>query len=176
MNGISCRITAILVLLAGLGGCSTDPSAGYSLQSQYKTGIKSVAVPVWTVGQDVYRRGVEDRLTEALVKRIEMDTPYKVTTPARADTELTGTIKSIEQKVLSYVPATGGSRELELTFRVSFTWKDLRTGEILLDVADLRAAGAYSRTGPLETDFYQGSEKVINELARRIVEHMEADW
>jgi len=169
-------LAGIAVLAVGLAGCSADPSKGYSFGSLYPTNIKTVAVPMWEIGQDVYRRELQTRLSEALVKRIEMDTPYKVTTAGRADTELRGKIDIVSQRVLSYSPATGLPREKEVTLQLSFTWKDLRTGQIIVEEPKLIVADAYITQPPLASDFFGGSEKVINEAARRIVEHLEAPW
>jgi outer membrane lipopolysaccharide assembly protein LptE/RlpB len=167
---------AILLLImpaavAVLSGCG-----GYTLESPYRQGIATVAVDMFGRGKDVYRREVETRATEAIVKRIEQDTPYKVTVKARADTYLTGTIETIEQRILSFDPDTGNARELELTLTVSFAWTDLRNGKTLAETKDLRVSGTYVREEPLTEDFYQGSENVVNRLAERVVEAMEAEW
>jgi len=177
------KTTCAILLLVGLGiltaampACNSDPTKGYTTQSQYRRGISSVAVPIWTRGKGVYRRGLEFRLTEALQKRIAFDTDYTVTVKQRADTELTGTIEQIVQRVLSFNPDTGLAREMEMTITVSFTWTDLRSGKVLLERSNFRVAGTYIPPAPLGEDFFQGSEDVVNELARRIVEQMEADW
>ena len=168
--------TALILLLLstmtmGPGGCGP-----YTMKSQYRPGIKTVFVPIWTRGKDVYRRGVEMRLTEALQKRIELNTPYKVASKARADTELSGKIDRIDQQVLSRNPETGLPREKEITFHLSFTWKDLRSGKVLVEHTNFRVADTYIPDQPFREGFFQGSESVINRLARRIVEEMEADW
>jgi len=169
------RALAAGVLLGG-AGCSNDPTKGYTLKSQYVEGVKTVSVPIWHRGKEVYRRGLEMRLTEAVIKRLELDTPYKVTDKSRADTELRGTIDRISQRVLSFNPDSGLPREKELTVTVSFTWTDLRTGKVLAQRKGFREAGAYVPPQPFGEDFFQGSEDVVNKLARRIVEQMEADW
>lgn len=166
-----------LLMAGGVGGCfSDDPTMGYTAHSQYRRGIRTVAVPIWTRGKDVYRRDTEIRLTESLVKRIELDTPYKVTTKQQADTILTGTIDLISQQTLSFDPDTGSPREMQLTFTVSFKWEDLRTGNIIVKKKNFRVAGVYLPPVPFNEDFFQGSEDLIDKLARRIVETMEADW
>jgi len=173
-------------LLAGSAvawsGCATDPTQGYTTTSQYVQSVDSVAVPMWLRGKQVYRRGMEFRLTEAIVKRIQQDTPYKITKRSRADTELRGTIDSISQRVLSVNPDTGSPRETEITINVSFTWTDLRSGDVLAEDS-LHQAGSYLPAQPVEAfrrrpeqDFFQGSEDVVNRLAERIVEYMEAKW
>jgi len=161
---------------ASAGGCSQDPTKGYSLASQYDTGIKTVCVPIWTRGRNVFRRDLEFRLTEAVVKRIELDTPYKVVDKSRADTELRGTLDLVSQRVLSFNPDTGLPRETEITISVSFTWTDLRSGKAIKQVANLRQSDVYIPPSPLSEDFFQGSEGVINRLAQRVVEQMESDW
>jgi hypothetical protein len=177
-------IAALLagVALIALGGCATDPTRGYTTNNQYVAGVRSVTVPIWTRGKQVYRRGMEMRLTEAIVKRVQQDTPYRITKKGRADTELRGTIDSISQRVLSYHPDTGWPRETEITLRVSFTWTDLRSGEVLAE-GNLHQTGAYLPAQPMarfrrrpEQDFFQGSEDVVNKLAGRIVQYMEAEW
>jgi hypothetical protein len=158
------------------GGCSSDPTKGYTLASQYDTGIKTVCVPIWTRGRNVFRRDLEMRLTEALVKKVELDTPYKVVDKSRADTELRGSLDLVSQRVLSYNPDNGLPRETEITMSVSFTWMDLRSGKAIRQVANLSQSAVYIPLSPLSEDFFQGSEDVINRLAQRVVEQMESDW
>jgi len=162
--------------LALLAAAVTAGCGPYTMKDQYRSGVKTVFVPTWTRGQKVYRRDLEQDLTEAIQKSIEQYTPYKVTSKDRADTELRGRIVRIEQRVLTKNPDTGRPRELEQTFVVAFTWKDLRTGKILEERSELRVAGTYIPHRPFREDFFHGSQDVINRLARRIVETMEAEW
>jgi len=171
MNSLK-RASWLALLAAGLAaGCGP-----YTMKDQYRPGIKTVFVPTWTRGQEVYRRDLEQDLTEAIQKRIEQDTPYKVTSKDRADTELRGKIVRIRQRVLTKNPETGRPREIEETFVVAFTWKDLRTGKILHEDPKFQASGTYIPHRPFREDFFHGSQDVINHLARRIVETMEAEW
>ncbi|MBI5726016.1 MAG: hypothetical protein HZA50_18800 [Planctomycetes bacterium] len=154
-------------------GSSDDSGVfGYTTDSPYRKNVRSVFVPIWKVGREVYRRQVEYRLTEALKKQILM-TDYKISDKPRADTELTGTIERIDQRVLSFNPDSGDPRETEVTIVVSFTWTDLRTGEVLAERKNFSVADKYFPEKPLNEDFFQGSEQAINNLANRIVEQME---
>lgn len=159
-----------------LTGCANDPAAGYSFSGGYPDDVSTVAVPIWNVGKNVYRREIEFRLTEAIVKQIELNTPYRVAEKTEADTLLTGTVDNISQRVLSMNPDTGTPREMEMTLTVSFTWSDLRTGQIRAERSNVRVSGTYVPHEPLSQDFFTGSEKVIDRLARRVVEQMESDW
>jgi len=162
-------IVAFLVA-AALTGC------GYTTQPLHPQDVTSVNVPVWTLSKNVYRCGLEMRLTEALQKRISQDTRYKIADKGSADTQLTGTIEKISQRVLSGNPDTGRPRETEITITVSFKWTDLRSGKERVEVPTFRVAGTYIPHRPFGEDFFKGSEGVIDKLARRIVEQLESEW
>ncbi len=164
------RIVMIILPALAAAGC------GYTMDSPYPAEYKTVSVPIWHRGRGVYRRELEMRLTEAIVKQIELKTPYKVVSRPRADTELTGTIDTVEQRILTYDTDTGRPRELELTIYVTFRWKDLRNGKTIVKRANFSTAGTYITHEPFSRDFFQGSEDVINKLARRIVEQLEKGW
>ena len=172
-------LTPLLVLpfvFAATGCFNDDPTVGYTARDQHRTGIQTVAIPVWTRGKDVYRRGLEIDLTAALVKRVELDTRYKVTKKDRADTKLTGSIDVITQRVLSFNPDVGRPWEKEITFTVSFEWTDLRTGKVLVKRKNFEVAVVYRPDPPYNENFFLGSQKLMDKLARRIVETMETDW
>lgn len=168
---LSLLLTAVLAV--GLVGC--EPF-GYTARNQYRGNIHTIAVPIWERGKDVYRRDVEINLTKALAKRIELDTPYKITDRQKADTLLTGTIDSIEQATTSFNPDTGTPREIAVTYYVSFQWEDLRSGTILVKKTNFPVSAVYLPTAPFNENFFLGSEALAERLAIRIVETMEADW
>ena len=161
---------------AGLGGCAADGIGGYSTASLYREGIRTVAVPIWTRDADVFRRELEFRLTEAVIKRIETDTPYRVAPRAEADTLLVGRIVEVTQQVLNVNPDTGRPRQLEVQLIVAYTWTDLRTGRELVTVPRLAAAGVYTPPRPFDEDFFLGSAAALDEVALRVVESMEQPW
>ena len=163
-------LTGCLPLLASLlvlGGC------GYSFDSLYPTQYKTVCAPMWTRGKDVYRQGIEMRITEAVQKRIEGFTKYRLAPKARADTELTGSLDQVVQRPLSMNPDTNRPREMAVTFVVRFKWVDLATGRTIVERSDFRVEGTYYPTDPLGEDFFLGSEDVVNRLAERVVQQME---
>jgi hypothetical protein len=171
--GLLTLLAALPLVLVASGCFNNDETLGYTAQNHYRSGIQTVAVPMWTRGKDVYRRGLEIDLTKALVKRIELETPYKVTKKDRADTVMTGSIDVITQRVLSFNPDTGQPREKEVTFKVSFKWEDLRTGKILVKRKNFEVAVVYLPDPPYNESFFLGSQKLMDKLALRIVETME---
>jgi hypothetical protein len=168
---IACLVLAGAML--GGVGCSSDPNTGYTMDPPFRKQFKTVHVPIWARGKDVYRRELEFRVTEAVQKRVQAYTPYRLASKGRADTELTGSLDEVVQRPLSINPNTGYAREIEVTFIVSFKWVDIATGRILAEETNFRVSGTYYPIGPLNEDFFQGSEDVINRLAERVVEHME---
>ena len=165
------RGTLGILMLAGamleLTGC------GYSSESLFPRQYKTVHVPMWTRGKDVYRRELEEKVTEAVQKRIEQRAGYRLAKKGQADTELTGSIDQINQRAMSINPDTGFVRELEVTFVVSFKWVDNATGHVIVERTNFRVAGTYFPEGPVNENFFQGSADVIDKLAQRVVEQME---
>jgi len=177
----SSRVAAALAWAVGVftacAGCTnTDPSENYTLRSQYRGGIRTIAVPIWRRASQEYRREIESKLTEALVKRIESETPYKVVDKSRADTQLSGVLRSVNQHVLSFDPRTGRAREIQLRLAVDFTWKDLRTGQVLLARKNFAVTAEYIPERPFGEDFFLGSQDAVNTLAQRVVEQLAEPW
>ena len=177
MNRTLLGITVLMVTAAVVcTGCSNpDPNRGYTTTSQYRPDVKTIAVPIFRRGTYEYRRNIEFRLTEAVVKQIEAETPYKVVDKGRADTLLTG-IVHVKQDVLGFDPGTGRAREIQLRVIVDFTWKNLDTGEVLVDRKNFRVAAEYIPPEPFNEDFFLGSEDAFNKMARRIVEQLAQPW
>ena len=156
------------IALAGLGaaGC------GYSTERPFRRDVKSVAVEIFD-NKD-FRRGLELQLTEALSKRIEAETPYKLAKRDRADTLLTGEVKEVRQATLGRSFETALPRETAATMIVAFQWKDLRTGAILVDRPAFTQTVDY--VPPLNEQFYHASQRICDRMAERMVEEMEAEW
>src|SRR5262249_31519782 len=90
---------ALLAPLAlALPSCESDGHFtlfGYTTRPNYRSDVCSVRVPVFKnlTYRDSTRQGLEMDLTRAVVRQIELKTPWKV--KEDADTELTGTIVSL---------------------------------------------------------------------------------
>ncbi|TWT92315.1 hypothetical protein Pla108_41140 [Botrimarina colliarenosi] len=85
-----------LVLLAL---CLTAGCAGYrsGSRSLYAPDVATIFVPM--VESDSFRRDLGERLTEALVKEIELKTPYKVINSPNADSVLEVRLRSDRRSV-----------------------------------------------------------------------------
>lgn len=155
-----------LALLAA--GC------GYAAKDTFPTEYRTVAVPIFE--NKSFYRGVEFDVTEALVKEIELRTPYKVVKAGAASSELSGTVTAVEQNLVSRRAIAGVPQEVEVTVRVDFAWKDLRTGQPIRDRQGFEAVGRYIPARPVGQPFEVAQHMAAEQLAEDIVSVMRADW
>lgn len=162
------RGAASTVLLAlACTGC------GYSTDRPFRSGIQSVYVEM--LESRDFRRELEFQLTEALIKRMEMDTPYKIAPQLRtADTLFTGEILDVHERVLGDSFETGLPREKSATVVMRFRWKDLRTGRILVERE--RFIHSVEYIPPVGETFARGMFRGLDGMAEAIVHTMETSW
>ena len=158
----------LLGMLALLAGC------GYTTKDLYPRNIRTVAVPI--LANRTFYRGVEQDLTEALIKEIELRTPYKVASSDTADTIFHGTITNVSQRTLSSAREGGLPEELEVRITVSFEWRNARTGEILRQRKDFDAVGRYIPAKGVGESFSVAQHNAVQLLAQDIVSTMRSDW
>ena len=164
-----------LSLLLG-GGCATYRFGNGSL---YRPDVRTVHVPMFR--SDSFRRYWSELLTEAVVKQIELKTPYKVVHRADADTTLLGRIINVRKEVL-VEDALDLPRDIEVDLVVEVEWRD-RTGRYIVSPTGIpipRSAFNVAQS----TDFVPEAGQnvataqvdVIQRLAEEIVSHMEMPW
>ena len=163
-----CRRFAALgpVVLTMLTGC------GYSATRPFPADIQTVHVEMFHSKE--FRRELEFRVTEALVKRIEMDTPYRIAPRRTADALLTGEILEVENRTFGDEFDTDLPREIGSTITVRYRFQDLRSGDILVEMP--RFVYQTSYIPPVGETFTEAMTRGIDGLAERIVETMETDW
>ena len=153
--------------------CGCAEMAGYSSESLFPEDVDSVYVQMFD--NRSFRRGVEYELSDALAKRIEAETPYKIISSRdRADTVISGQIVQITESVLSRERQIGRALEKEVQLRAVVSWKNLKTGELLINNKSVNASANYSEWQ--NQGFGYASTLAANNLARRIVELMEKEW
>lgn len=162
------------VAAVGLAGCSADPTRGYSFSSTYDAQVRSISVPIFT--NDTFATGLEVRLTEAIIKEIRQETPWRVVSSSAAATTLTGSIDEVELERLTRQRETGLTQEQALRVTVSFDWVDNRTGQTRVSRQRFMAVSSFvphhGVGEPLEIAEYG----VVDELARDIVGELRSDW
>ena len=157
------------------------PTAGcnYMVGSAYQTEIRTIHVPTFTTTS--YRRGIEFQLTEAVQKEIQKRTPFRLCNGHGADTRLTGRIVDVRKDVLGE-SAFDDARELQLTLAVEVTWEDLHSGRILAEqlvpiTPDILRMNSTASFAPeVGQSLATGMQQAVDQLARQVVDMMEAPW
>ena len=162
-------------LLAGgftlIAGASLS-SCGYTSHSLYNLSVRTVAVPIFT--NKTFRREWEFRLTEAIDKNIEYRTPYKLAPRKTADTILTGEIVSIQENVLTRRYGTILPRESQLTVVVNFTWRDARSGRVIVSRRGFNRSA--TEIPQINENVDDAEQLAIERLAEGIVDQMQKSW
>ncbi|MCC7147216.1 MAG: LptE family protein [Phycisphaeraceae bacterium] len=156
------------VLVAVTTGC------GYKAQTTFPTNIKTIAIPIFE--NRSFYRGVEFDLTEALIKEIELRTPYKVVSPQMAETVLEGSIMQVGQSATSRADQTGLPEELEVRLTIDFRWTNVRTGETIRSRQGLTTVGRYIPSRVVGQPFTVAQHQAAAEMADRIIATMREDW
>lgn len=164
------RCVLLFLLLAScfplLSGC------GYSSKTLYNKSVRTISVPIFE--NKTFRREWEMRLTEALCKNIEARTPFKLTAAKNADTQLSGTITDIQENVLTNRFSTSLPRETQVTVIVDFTWKDIRSGRVLVERKSFnRSATEIPQLNERADD---AEQLAVERLASAIVDQLQSDW
>ncbi len=176
-----CRLpTASSLLPSALSLLLLSGCAGWQVgnRSLYRPDIATVHVPM--VQTDSFRRNLGERLTEMIVKEIELKTPYKVVDAASADSVLAVRIASESKRVLSET-RNDDVRDYETDFFVQMSWSDRR--------GDLIAGGGRIPFAPLLMNISQqanfvpeggqslttAQQEALQRLAVQIVGQMERD-
>lgn len=164
----SCALVHSILAFCGCAGISN-----YSNESLFPQEIGSVCLEMFD--NQSFRRGLESELSDALSKRIEAETPYKIVSSRdRADSVINGQIASIGESVLTAERQTGGVLEKQVQVKTVVNWKNLKTGELLIDNQTVTAEAAYSEYQ--NQSFGYASALAANKLAQKIVELMEEKW
>ncbi len=125
-----CLVGATVSLLVAGICLASQGCAGYQIGTRtlFRPDIRTVHVPMFH--SDALRRNVAEWLTEAVVKEVEVRTPYKVVSAANADTVLSGRVLSISKSGLAETE-NDDLRDLDVELYVEVRWQD-SSGNILM--------------------------------------------
>jgi hypothetical protein len=159
-----------------LAGC-----IGYQVGagSLYAPDVTTVYVPM--IDSDSYRRDLGERLTEAVIKEIELKTPYKVVSTPDADSILSARLITDTRRTL-IENAFDDPRLSETELRAEVSWLNRRR----LPIMPMQAVPVppqlvgISQTSTLIPESGQSvatsQQQAIERLAQQIVSTMEAPW
>jgi hypothetical protein len=171
-----CSLLCFAVAIALCAGC-----AGYRVgtRSLHYPQIRTVYVPIFE--SNSFRRNLGERLTEAVVRHIELKTSYKVVNDPLADSILRGKIVDERKRILA-VTRFSEPRDTETRFSVQLSWTD-QQGNVLgqtytvpvpLVLSDVsQASDAVTEAGQ---SIATAHEKAIDRMAEQIVSQLESPW
>ncbi|WP_146389899.1 LPS assembly lipoprotein LptE [Allorhodopirellula solitaria] len=173
----SIRLTiCVAISLVAVVGCAPYRLGNAAL---FPTGIRTVHVPV--VRNATVRHNIGLQLTEALIREIELRTPYKVTADPSADTILKCEMISESKTVLSETNEDY-PRALDGGVQVRASWSD-RQGRLLFNNSVIPTddlAIIFTQDERLVPEAGQSvdtaMQQAIEDLAGRIVSQMETRW
>lgn len=155
--------------------------AGYRFGAKtlYNPNIRTVYVPI--IRNDTLRYTLGVQLTEAVVRAVELDTPYKVVASPSADSTLNCRITTQAKRTIAEAP-TDEQRAIEALVSIELSWVD-RQGNLLME-------NRFVPDGEISYFFLQGSDfapeggqsmgttqqRIIELLADKIVQQMESRW
>jgi hypothetical protein len=166
----------ILAWLLALPGC-----AGYQIgnRSLYPSDVQTIYVPMFESSS--FRRNMGERLTEAVIKEIELKTPFQVVNTPNADSVLTGRITR-DGKHVVVENRYGDPRATETRFQVEVQWIDRHTSAILredtipLGPASAMLLGTSEVVPEVGESIATSHQQAIQRLAQQIVAMMESPW
>ena len=170
------NLAFLVIAITFVPGC-----AGYQIgrRSLYRPDVRTVHVPM--IQSDSYRRYLGERLTEAIVKEIELRTPYKVVGSDSADSVLSVRLVSNAKRVLAN-NRFSEPRDIETDFFVQASWVD-RRGDLIMSQDNLPAAPLLVNLGQQANFVPEGGQSLvtaqqeaIQKLAQQIVGQMEMAW
>ncbi|MBC21077.1 MAG: hypothetical protein CMJ74_12565 [Planctomycetaceae bacterium] len=167
---------AMLIGVLNLTGCA---AYRFGTEGLYPPHVQTVYVPVFK--SENLRPGMGAWLTEAVVKKIEQNTNYKVVGPENADTVLEGTVLPIT-KAVSVTTINDDLREVDMTVQLAVRWLD-NQGDVVhpgasipLPVAVGDVTGAASQVTEVGHSTLSTEQEAIEQVASQIVALMETPW
>ncbi len=163
-----CAVGMITFIVA-VAGCR-----GYQFGDQvlYRPDIHTVHVDMFT--SESFRKFLGQRLTEAVVKAIESDTPMRIANRATADSFLHGRLLRERKRVLSET-RNDDPRDLQLDYRIEVTWTD-RSGVPLMPRQILQLDQSVNFIPESGQSLTTAEQEIINRLAHQVVQQMEMPW
>ena len=162
-------VLAMLAVFMQAGGCSS-----YHLGNQYlyRSDIRTVHVMI--MGSDSYRRYLGQRLTESVIKEVELNTPLTITDPQIADSFVRGRI-ILDTKRVAGKTIDDDPRTLNTSWVVEVDWVD-RAGVPLMESQVLQISRDVEFIPEGGQSMSTAQQEIIEQVSRDVVSHMQMPW
>ena len=163
---------AALALAATLGGC-----AGYRIgevKPQYLSAVHSIAVPTFT--NNTYLPRIEVLMTDTVIKQLQQDGTFRITSEDKADAVLKADIRSMvrnpARSVRGNVLAT---TEFNLTLVVRYTLIG-HDGKVIAGPVDVAGTTSFFVGSDVATDQRQALPLAAEDLAVHLASQLSEGW
>ncbi|MBT7817572.1 MAG: hypothetical protein HN566_12625 [Polaribacter sp.] len=165
---------ALLGLLFVIAGFSCAGCASYHLGNQYlyRSDIRTVHVMIFE--SDSARRYLGQRLTEAVIKDIELNTPLVITDPQIADSFVRGRIIAETKRAVAE-NLYDEPRTLRVAWRVEVDWVD-RAGVPLMQLQSVVISRDAEFIPEGGQSMATAQQRVIEQAARDLISQMQTPW
>ncbi len=158
-----------IVWLTLLAGCHFYQ---FGNQSLFRPDVQTIYVDMFEA--DTYRKFLGQRLTEAVVKEIELNTPLRITERALAQSVLRGRLVRERKRVVGET-INDDPRTLQIDYLVEVTWTD-NAGTPLMERQLLRLNRSIDFIPEGGQSLTTAEQELIRRLARQIVQQLEMSW
>jgi hypothetical protein len=171
-------LTAVFAAILSSTGCIGLPYH-VGTKSLFGEDVKTVYVPIFQ--SDNSRRDLAERLTEAVCKRIEARSPYKVVGRPSADSVLEGKVL-LRQQTVSLYNNYADPRQKTGTLSVEVKWKDRRERDLrhFDSIPWNDGSGTVTATENFNPEYGHSEltmeQRQIDVIADQIVGMMENPW
>ena len=123
-----------------------------------------------------YDRKVAAELTEAVIKAIESQTPYKVVRQGRSDLVLQAKVTDVKLRVLSKNRTTGLPGEMAYQVTVDFEWIEQDSGKILVSRKGYIKSAVFIPSLPSQEPEDIGRFGAVENLSDDMVASLQGEW
>lgn len=165
----------------------TSIGCGYSTGSLLPSRLKTIYVDNFKnridIGKEVtesarytlYRPGLENDVTNAIVERFVFDGNLKIMTEEESDLILEGSLVDYTQEALTY-DRNDNVEEYRIKITVDVELADIADDNLLWKETGFVGESTYKTTGRFATSEDIAREEAIEDLARRVVERTIEGW
>lgn len=163
---------AALLIAFSLSGC-----AGYRIgdvKPQYLEGVRTIAVP--TFRNETYQPRIEVLLTDTVIKQLQQDGTFRITTEDDADAVLRGTVRTVARTPVRSVRGNVlATTEFNLTVGVRYTLLG-RNGQAITGPSKISGATSFFVGPDVATEERQALPLAMQDLAVRLTSQLSEGW
>ena len=168
------RVLAVVLTVLPLSSC------GYTTKTKLPRDIQSIYVEtalnkIPIIEMYSHQPGLEMDITNAVIRRFQVDGNLKVKSAETADAILSMDLKAYEQEGVRFNPLENVA-EYRLFIVMSLTLKHRETGEVIWTEPNFSGNEEYFVTQIRPMGQRDATEKAVENLAMRIVDRVTEDW